>query len=373
MSDNEITTNPFSLAMWDYMLYSLHVFYRGLLRFPRGVFFLAIIIMVPLAFGYDDLASGDYMTFALWMVGSLIFWLGFIPLLSLTTTWRSLRKNAQAFSLRTAHLTPDHLILAGPTYDAKLTWLGFKRIEQSQSMVFLYHGNAAHLVPKSAFNTPEIAKRFYDLAKQHTANAKHKQVGAFYGAEGSIDYHDANSLSTRAYRISFGAFFIYYMQIMYAAFSRPFNIAVILLADFGMNSFFNRYELISGNWNQILISSLTTTLAVYILMPPAVSVLAWLVSRRSPAAKGERLFSLNREGIIATGATYTVNLSWASLSRLDKRFGQMVFYTGPYTGIVIPFSAFPDKAAAEAFYAQALAYFNAAKTPATKSALDEKT
>ena len=111
-------------------------------------------------------------------------------------------------------------------------------------------------------------------------------------------------------------------------------------------------------------------LVFMVIGPPTTSALSWLKVRKKPAIKGLRTVTLTSDHVAATGKAYDVSLAWKDVYRVTHSLGQTLVWIGPHGAVLVPDSAFPDKAAAMAFHAEALRLFAAGKAAAAKSTLD---
>ncbi len=360
MREDEIRTLPYRLKLGDFFAFYLKTYYSGFVRFPRALFFLAFIFGVPLIGNLQGLRQGQYAGFVASSCLFVLLWLMVIPGLGLVSSWMNFRQNKGNAVPRVAVLNNEGVRFEGEGTGSALAWTMFSKAVESRTNVFLYTTpNCAYIIPKSAFDTPAACTAFVAAATTHSAQANHKQIGAFYEAHKPTE---PGAGDAPPFRLTFRIFLPLYLDIYYASLRQPTTLILTGVMFVGLSAWGASKSRSPDAMVSAFLGMLATLLVIsLILAPPVLAFLAWLRARGMAGAKGDRYVRMTEDGIGARGDAYEVNVKWRDLYRIKKSFGVILFKTAPQNGVVLPMSAFSDPAAAAAFYERARTYWKAAK------------
>lgn len=372
MADNEFITKPYHLAVRDHVTYAADIYYKGLISLPGIICYPLSAIFVAGLVTAPAIMKGDFAATVLLAAGFIAIWLIVIPGISLWQIWKSIKGSPATTGFRTLQADDKGVHVRGEEFETHLTWQSFKKVVETKSYVALMRSNEAHIVPNSAFYTPADAKLFAEHARSHLANTKNSQTAAFYDDQPVIhkpSHPDAKSLQSPSFIIDLRTFASLVFRINFHLLYNTIAATCLFIIWIAVFGWLYRYDLMDGYWNDA-IRSASIPAIIYLLLPVMSILLGWRKTHNSPLVKNDRYVAISPDAIHTTGYGYDVRFAWRDLKRME-RFGSVtLFYTLPRGAIPLPDSAFPDKSAAKAFYDQALAYFNAAKTAAAKSALD---
>lgn len=76
--------------------------------------------------------------------------------------------------------------------------------------------------------------------------------------------------------------------------------------------------------------------------------------------------TISEDGLLETSSHGKTETAWRAVSELRQDGGYIMFYIDKFAAYIIPESAFPDETAATNFYMQALEYWKAAKSHASR-------
>jgi hypothetical protein len=373
MADN-IIIKPYRLTVSNHVAHAADVYYKPLISFPGIITYPLIALFVAGLITAPSLMKGEYAGTILWAFGfiSLIFIV--IPGISLWHIWKSTKASPTATGLRTLQADGNGVRVQGEGFEAHLTWQSFKKVVETKSYVSLMRSGEAHIIPNSAFYTSADAKIFAEQARSHLANVENAQTAVFYDEQPTVHksgHTDSDSLQSPPFVIGLRAFACLLVRVNLSLLYNPFTAICLFIIWIAVYSWLYRYDLMDGYWADALRAA-STPVAIYLLTLLLLIALPWQMNRKAMIVTKARHVAISPEHIHATGHGFDVRLNWRDLKRLEIFAGVILFYTNPRGAIPLPTSAFLDKASAQAFYDQALVYFNAAKA-AAKSTPDAKT
>jgi hypothetical protein len=372
MTDN-IIIKPYRLAVSDHVAHAADVYYKPLISFPGILTYPLIALFVGGLITSPSLMKGEYAGTILWAFGFIALIFIVIPGISLWQIWRSAKANPTATGLRTLEANDKGVRVQGEGFEAHLTWQSFNKVVETKSYVSLMRSGEAHMIPNSAFYTPADAKIFAEQARSHLVNVKNSKISAFYDEQPIIDksgHTDSDSLQSPPFVIGLRTFACLLIRVNLNLLYNPITATCLLIIWIAAYGWLYRYDLMDGYWADA-VRAASVPVAIYILMPLLVTALSWQMNRKAMIVTKARHVAISPDHIHATGHGFDVRLNWRDLKRLEIFAGVILFYTAPRGAIPLPISAFRDKASAQAFYDQALVYFNAAKA-AAKSTPDAK-
>lgn len=369
---DKIIIRPYRLIIRDHVSYTVSVSCKSLITFPGIITYPLSAVFVAGLINAPSLMKGEYVLTILWAIGFLTLWLGVIPGIGLWRTWKSAKDNPAMTGFRTLQIDDNGVHIHGEGFESHVAWQSFKTVLETKSYVILSRTNEAHIVPTSAFSTPEDATIFAEQARAHIANAVHAQTGVFYENQPVPNMPTSPfpyDLKSPPYVITFRTFSFMVLRVNLRPFYNPITAGCLFVLWVFVYGWLYRHDLMDGRWEDAFRSA-SISAVTYLLLPPLSILLGWQKTRNMQVVTNERHLAISQGGIHATGHGYDVYFAWRDLKRMEQFGGVMLFYTPPRGAIPLPNSSFTDKAAARAFYDQALASFNAAKLPAAKSALD---
>jgi hypothetical protein len=377
---DDIITKPFSLTTTDYRGLHIYSLTRSMLGFPFVLIWVNNIFLIPYLMSEDQIDAGDWSSFGLWVAAFAAFWLIIIPILSLLVAQKQLKGISHITKTRIVRFTESDISLKGDDFEHVMNWQSLRKAVQTRKAIYLLTKNlSGFVIPKSALEVQSDVNAILALAKRQIAKAKSKKISAF-----ETDIGNAESLSglqSPPFRLTFGRFFILYISQIYALFLTPLNFLIFIFIALAFVFWNNRFEILAGQlmpyeWLASL-QPFIWVIPIFLIALPFLAPLSWLLIRRQPASRGERRVSITPSDIQMAGTSYFMRMNWIDILKIRPRLGMMLFFAKPRGIILVPFSAFPDIASAQAFYDQARVYFNAAKaaaksTPHAKT-LDAKT
>lgn len=369
---DDIITKPFRLTLKDHIVFTTVTYYRNLFLTPWALVYAGLIFGLPALIFMDDLRDG-YVLSALPTVGWMAAcWLILVPVLQMYRVRQTYLTSPLVNSEHTMRLSESGLRVVGAAFDSETRWANFRRLRENRTKIFIYlSAFTAHIVPKSAFLTDTDAQSFSARAKAAIAGSRHAIAEVFTAPLET----PASEWQSLPHRYTFGLHVKTYARLTRAALLRPLVLLICPGALVAISLWRYREAIAGGNWNDAipeLIGAAAFFLIFFIVFPYVMAPLTWLSARRLAGTKGPRTVSLLPDRIVAHGDSYHAELQWSALKGVRKGWGYILVFTRPNCAIAIPTSAFADKAAAQAFYKQALAYFNATRLPATNRPLTDK-
>jgi hypothetical protein len=370
---DDIITKPFSLTKTDYRGLHIYGLTRSMLSFPLVLLLVSNIFLIPYLMSEDQIDAGDWSSFGLWVAAFAAFWLIIIPILSLLVAQKQLKGISHITKTRIVRFTESDISLKGDDFEHVMNWQSLKKVVETRKAIYLFTKSASgFIIPKNALEVQSDVKAILALAKRQIAKVKRKKISDL-----EIDIGNAHSLTglqSPPFHLTSVRFFILYMSQTYAVFLTPLNLLIFIVIALVFGFWSQRFEVFYGKimpyqWLTSL-QPFLWGIPVILIALPFFAPLSWLLIRRQPASRGERRVSVTPSDIQMVGTSYFMRMNWIDIVKIRRRLGMMLFFAKPRGIILIPFSAFPDKAAAKAFYGQALSYFKAAKSTAAKSALD---
>lgn len=172
------------------------------------------------------------------------------------------------------------------------------------------------------------------------------------------------------FAFTFELFGRFYVLSYFSSLARPVVVILQVILLVALPAWLRRFELGHGVYGPTILIVALALVAVYVVIPPVLCVLAWSRIRNRPTAKGLRTVGFDAQTLHAKGEMFDIHLDWQAVMKIDRSLGLIIFYTQKNGGILAPVSAFGDDAEAQAFYDRAIGCFTAAKAAAAKSALD---
>lgn len=125
-----------------------------------------------------------FVALALYLV---VFWI-VSRVVTLIIQWKSFTSKEQPglFCEHTITLTNEALIEVTPVNEGKHLWSGLHSVIDTPQYIFIFvAANAAHIIPKRAFPSPEAADAFFKRAFQLWSDAKRPNLIPATWPEGS--------------------------------------------------------------------------------------------------------------------------------------------------------------------------------------------
>ncbi len=347
-----IRTNSFSLSMADYMAFGLLGYTRAFFTWPYAPALWLFAVICPATIGLAA-AHGHMWRGVTTALPFAALWLVFIPLLSQWRIWRTTKIMRSLNGPRTVEADANHFTMTGLDFEVRQDWSGFSKVWQTRTMycLVLRGSGCAYLVRKDAFDAPQGAIRFFDQARQFIKANTKRQIQVFGVPPPSPAEMAAGQ--PRPFRLTFSLFALYYLAIYVRSVTRPMTMLFFAILFFGLPAWYRHDELTAGHWQTILLQSVIQMVAFLTLFPFLMVGIAWLISQRNPAARGDRRIVQSDKGIRAFGDRFDVTLRWETLRAVSRHFGAIFYWSGPVSAMILPVSAFNSPTDAQAFFREA--------------------
>ncbi len=366
MPDAHITTKPFTPKSSDNIAYAITSYYRQVFLSPYLLPYSGIIFGLPGLIFWRDISHGRWTAFSVMAGCQIAVWLVFIPVMCTLRVRKTKKSSSSTYSERTVVMTPEYLHVHGPAFNTKVAWLNFVKIRETKTNILLFlSAGLVHIIPKTAFSSAEDANRFPVLARQYMRSEKAGSI-AIHASEVVADSLTTARSLPSVYR--FGTHMIVSLAKTYGALLKVTTLVGAVVV-WGIALCVDWRDVITGNWATMAVFLIGAT-SLYLLIIVGVSLIfapfSWLSIRKMPSCQEPATVAISSKFLVCDSALYHTEIRWQDVLRIEKRFGQMFFFIRRTTAITVPFSAFPTKTDAHAFYFEANKRWRAAKSPAAQ-------
>lgn len=358
MENTEIRTQTYMVTVADWMRYTATAYYQSMVTWPYFLFYLTFILLPSAALATIDLANGKFARFAIFAICFLSFWLTVVPALKLFYVYHNTRKTPGATGARTMILTDDGVTIETDDVVISQDWSAVRAIARVGSDAYFFtRDKQAFILKPEAFTTPEQALEALTLAKAHIHNAGHKHVATFY----ETPHQDADlpGVKTLLFRPTFGTYLVYALPMHCRLLASPMIMVAILTCAFGLPLWLAKDALIAGDITAVP-KAISNTVLSCALITLFSTVVNWFIYRRKPGFLGERRVSITAESLWSRYDNQKTKMDWRDIRCIRRYLGCIVFRVGSTGDVLVLESAFVDAVAADAFVAQARAYWKAA-------------
>ncbi|MBW8880233.1 MAG: hypothetical protein JF615_02065 [Asticcacaulis sp.] len=367
MTESDITTQPYAIRMSDFVALSLRLYYRNLFRWPPALHALFMIGTPLLIAAVDHVGPGRA---GLYLLLSLVLWLVIVPAANLWTRFPSALKNWNSVSMVTTTLTPSGIFMRGDNLDLRQDWTIYREVlVLGQSLCLHNNASGGILIKPEAFLDMAGREAFIGAARRYIRDANHPQIRVF--APETEIRGELPDLRTRSYALNFGLSLIQYTAAMSRLLLHP--VMLTIMAGVIAALIWQARETIHGDWLGALpfvLASLCVVMPAFMFLMAAYN---WYQVRRKGFATEKRVVAIGPEGIHTRSHRLNLFFKWRDIHKVTRAWGCSLFWFKPYQGILVGGEAFADHAEADAFHAQAVAWWQAATAePAANSSLDAK-
>ncbi len=372
---HEIVTKPFSLTQRDYRGMLVYSAVRGLVTWPMALVTLPNLFVLPFLFVGGEINAETWPTFAIAVAVVAAISLIVLPALAIVSILNGLKKIDNATATRVARLHVDYLALEGDGFAHRLVWQNFRYAAAGRDAIYLItRTNSGYVILNSAFETAENRTQFIALAQKYIAANKNRQAVVF-GDTASEPWPDARL--SPLFRLGFGPLYVVMLHSAYQMFLRPWLFVVATAVIGAINIFYSDLEPGAVTWATEIWHAALGVAILLIVGPLFLGLTSVLIHGNNPIFKGMRHVEISERGLRLVSQTNDASMAWHDVKKVTRRFGVLLFIPKPRGVIPVPVSAFPDTAAAKAFYDQAVTWWKAAQAvkasgPAAKTTLDVK-
>lgn len=359
MTETDITSHAFRPTLGDHLRFLIVSYYRNLVRWPRGAMYAALTVGLPLAGNFQDLIQHRFSGICLQIVLLAGLFTLLLPALSVVLVWWSFKRNASLSCERFARLTDRSFVVEGSGLFSELTWNNFYRAERRNRHIFLYlSASQAHLIPVSAFDTPELADAFLRRARELIAQSSHAQAAVFDTPVTPSPTEP--EFQSQPYHRTFANHLRLYLTRQYLWSGLAVAVSVIPVVVIWLKGWVPTAERGDrGLWTSLVTIVILTCLAF--IMPPVSLSIMWWMSRRHPSSKGSRVAALIGDRLVIHGPSFHSEVKLGDFRWVRWTPELMKFSIRPGIAIGVPVSAFETPAQARAFFDQAFARWQAAR------------
>lgn len=335
MSEFSIRTQPFRLKWADYAAVRLTA------RFIVPT--LCFYIWLALGIGLPDLLKGDLEALLWCLAVSLGCGLAFFAA-GLFILWLRYRRDPVMNGERLMVLDGGGVRLVGHGVDVRRTWATMSRIREGHEHVFLYMAvSGAYIMPKRAFSSAEEIKRLIGAARV-AIRASRTFLPSLPPLPEAPDNRE--TWLSRPYRPGFVPSYSRVLTWIFAA-----VILVMLLAG-------DVWLVRSGDIDD----TTACVIAILVMAIPLILVAGlgwWLISKRRTKIR-KSVMCFTRDYVRCTSPAFDTRIDWTNIRKVYRVARVFIFRLE--TGLLhVPASAFATRAEAEAFFAQAVAFWRAAE------------
>lgn len=364
-----ITTRPFTPTIGDYCRFHFATYYLAYRTPWRGLFLLFFCIGLPAVAAYPAIRHGHYAVFFIDVAAFSAVWLIALPLVLLVVRLSSLTAKKALGGPRVAEISPAGIRMISDHFDTRLPWRHFHAIFVISPVIgILSSARNGILIREDAFPSGAERNAFITTVTHHIHAARHKQVSVFYDDE-PPDEMPRQGRQSPPFFLSFATYFRYYLILLIAGLSRPVTALVMIAYLVCLPMALGWQEVTAGHWRSIALGGAGLAV-ISIMLTPLMGAWKWFRARNLPSTLGSRTVTLTPDHVVAVGTGYDISVTWPKVYKVTHRLGLLMFWTGPQGGLMLPDSAFADKAAAAAFHAEAVRLLAAGKASAAKSTLD---
>ncbi|WP_443749843.1 YcxB family protein [Asticcacaulis solisilvae] len=359
MSQERFETRSHSVGYGDYAAYAIRTFYRSLLTVKGGLFHLVIAALAILRFALPPLMRGDIAGALPGLLGYPAIILIAGPCLFAARVLWGARTSPIQRAPRVVAFSPDAMTITRGGLDATLGWGTFRTVYETRGAIYLMRVVEAHIVPKSAFASPELARQAAAHARHHIKYATDKATRVFYDSPAPAAPAEDERVSP-SFELTFRLFAEIFLRNRYrsvGAVAAQFAAAALVIAAY---AWIWRYDLSNGEYGGFLMASGIVVSAILIL-PVLLIPVSWKMSQKVPTVMGLRQVAMTPSYVRGFGKDYDARFAWQDLRRVVRTSGALFCYTRPNGMVVVPASAFATQAEADAFFDQARAWADAAR------------
>lgn len=368
----DIVTKPFNVTLNDYNGLFITASFRALFSLPVGLVYLYQLLFWPFMFVNYDVNAESWPKFAAGVAVMAVLWLVVIPFFSILVARNGLKKAQNTTGTRTARLTDDFLALDGDGFTNRMVWKTFRYATcNRQAIYFVTRLNAGYIVLNSAFESPDQRAQFLKTAQQFIRAAKAKPA-VILGDDGAPTYDEATALVSQPFSLNIWRSVATYTHNLYQMFLSPLT-ALATIVFLGAVFALMRYQhddlrLESpADWLSVVWQPVTFYVFFCFVFVPLLTPLTWLIHRNSPHFKGKRRVAIDGQRICILAQSNTFSVEWQDIEKVTRRFGYILIFPKPRGTLIVPISAFADKASAQAFYDQARAWWRASRQDKTSA------
>lgn len=357
MTQESFETRVFTLTVRDYAAHAIFSWYHSLLDVKIALLQVVPIVSISLALAGDAIWRGDFV--AAWPAIALYpaLLLTVMPLIFVPFVVHSVKRTPNLTEAGTIAFTPDGFVIKRGQLNASLDWGAFKKIIETRKAIYLTRTSEAHIVPKSAFASMEVARAAAAFARRSVRQAGGKTRGVISGAEAP---QAPDERVSPPFEMTFR---IYAQLVIRNALSGGPGIVLLFMpcAIIALVAWTYRADILAGFFDVFLLPlSIAVGVALFILL--LVLALGWMLARKVPTTMGQRRVAIAPGYVRASGDGYAAQFAWRDLQRVVRTRKYLICYIRPRGYIVLPASAFATRAEADAFFDQAKAWAEAART-----------
>jgi len=357
MTQENFETRVFTLTVRDYAAHAIFNWYHSLLDVKIALLQVLPTVSIFMALAGDAIWRGDFVAAwpAIALYPALI--LTVMPLIFAAFVFHNVKRTPNLTEAGTVSITPDAFVIRRGQLTASLNWGAFKKVVETRTTIYLSRNAETHVVPKSAFASMDMARAAAALARRSVKQARRTTK------RGLTEMSEATPAADELVSPPFEMTFRIFLQLIFRSIFWGPGIVLLLIPCGGVALVAWRYraDILDGDLKPILMAfAIAATLAV--LYALIVLPLAWLFARRVPTTMGKRRIAIAPGYIRASGEGYTVQFPWKDLRRIVQTRRYLICYPRAHGFIVLPARAFATQAEADAFFQQARAWADAART-----------
>ncbi len=356
MTQETFETQPFALTVRDYAAYAFFGYYRALLDVKVALLQVLPMVSLAMAFESGPILRGDFA--AAWpIVLYPAVMLTIVPAIAVVFAIRTIKRSPNMTEAAIVSFTPDGFAIRRGELNASLDWGAFKKVVETRKAIYLARTSEAHIVPKSAFASMDVARAAAAFARRNIREAAGRpKKGVTKEAEAPL---------TSDERVSppFEMNFRIYAQLVIRNILSGGPAIVLLFMPCGIIAVVGwtyRADILEGYFDVFLLP-LSIAICVALFIALLVLTLGWIVARKVPTTMGLRRVAIAPGYVRGSGAGYAAQFAWRDLQRVVRTRKYLICYTRPRGYIVVPASAFPSQAEADAFFDQAQVWADAAR------------
>jgi len=356
MTQESFETRTFALTVRDYAAYAFFGYYRGLLDVKVALLQVAATASIAFSlksifFGPDDDLAAMWPAIAFYPVIMLTL----VPLIAVIFVVRSVKRLPNMTEAAIVSFTPDGFHIRRGELNAFLDWGAFKKVTETRKAIYLARRTEAHIVPKAAFASMEVARAAAAFARRSVRQAAGK---INKGPAASVASPAAGEQVSPPFELTFGMFA--HLFIRGASQGPGIVFLFIPCGMIALGAWEWRADMLDGDFDMFLWFASAaiifgTLIALFSLL------FAWVINRKAPTVGGQRRVAIAPGHIRNSGEGYDVQFPWSGVRNVVRSHKYLICYTRPRGFILVPASAFPTQAEADAFFDQAKAWADAAR------------